>query len=267
MNTFSIFSRKGLLVALVGTPSVLAAYHAWTVYSKIKRVDQHHSSDSISESFQQSRTLTELVNPRGHVSAADAWHTDLNLPASTRRVTDEALLAAFVRGFFGGTVLALERSALRLARLNLVSYKALELAHTPQRIWHKSELSSRRLPSLGSIIFGAFQISNVQLVEADGPEQTESYIDVVYGSSQGRFAGAHRFSIVRDPTRPGQIRISFESTACNPTDNLPFAPAWAYAFHHVYATLLFRESVAEVLRLLETDLQAAGLFVKDESGS
>lgn len=122
----------------------------------------------------------------------------------------------------------------------------------PQRVWTVSGVSSLKLPTLHSLLFGAFQVCNIELQyddkdAGDGPS-TRSSIDFAYGSDQGRFAGAHRFSVIRNSNRSDEIRVVFESLSCNPTVNKPFAPEFALVFHRVYAMFLFQHSVASLVR-------------------
>ncbi|CAI0644153.1 unnamed protein product [Colletotrichum noveboracense] len=102
------------------------------------------------------------------------------------------------------------------------------------------------------VVVWRFQVCNIELQyedkdAGDGPS-TRSSIDFAYGSDQGRFAGAHRFSVIRNSNRSDEIRVVFESLSCNPTVNKPFAPEFALVFHRVYAMLLFQDSVASLVR-------------------
>ena len=60
--------------------------------------------------------MRQLVNPRGHLLAGDCRYTDLYVPPKAALISDETLLAAFTRGFFGGGVFGPERLFLRLVR-------------------------------------------------------------------------------------------------------------------------------------------------------
>lgn len=78
-----------------------------------------------------------------------------------------------------------------------------------------------------------------------------SYVDLAFGSDNSSFAGVHRFMVHREnkssPDDDDVIRITFASMACNPIQNKPIFPAILHTFHKLYAQLLFREGVAQVL--------------------
>ena len=77
------------------------------------------STKTISEIFQNSNSIKSIVNPKNHTAHNSRRSVSVTIP---RGVSDEAILARFVQGFFGGYVLAPERSVLGLLRLNLVGY-------------------------------------------------------------------------------------------------------------------------------------------------
>lgn len=76
----------------------------------------------ISDAFKFSKTVHELANPRRHQSAADSYSITLDIPPQHRQVSDQVLLARFVRGFFGGYVLGPERVALQTLGRTLVNF-------------------------------------------------------------------------------------------------------------------------------------------------
>ncbi|KAH9230896.1 hypothetical protein K456DRAFT_1763801 [Colletotrichum gloeosporioides 23] len=166
-----------------------------------------------------------------HVSTSDSRYVDLTLPKNASEVTDERILAAFTHGFFGGKVFAPERIVLAAIGRDFTGFEASYIAF---------------------VVVWRFQVCNIELQyedkdAGDGPS-TRSSIDFAYGSDQGRFAGAHRFSVIRNSNRSDEIRVVFESLSCNPTVNKPFAPEFALVFHRVYAMLLFQDSVASLVR-------------------
>jgi hypothetical protein len=55
-------------------------------------------------------TAVRIVNPQNHVPIHDTRYIKLSLP---KRLTDEEILARFVKGFFGGYVFGPERGLLR----------------------------------------------------------------------------------------------------------------------------------------------------------
>lgn len=126
-------------------------------------------------------------------------------------------------------------------------------------MWSKLELSNTSLPSLNTVLYGVFQVSDVQLTPQNNggslKEPTESHIDFCFGSDEFRFAGVHRFRITRTPTGvagdPVKVQVHSQSTSCNPIKESPVGPSFMYSFHKVYALLLFSEGVAEIKRWLD----------------
>jgi hypothetical protein len=138
-------------------------------------------------------------------------------------------------------------------------------------VWTIQQLSKDSLPSLGSVLFGAFQVIEVTIGNDDSKDGTqtelasETYVDIGFGSDRSRFSGFHRFSVVREPPAVGahdsiygidmgargssnRVRITFSSLACDPSRDKPAGWMILSAFHKQYAMLLLREGVAEVLR-------------------
>ena len=120
-------------------------------------------------------------------------------------------------------------------------------------------------------MFGTFQFLDSDLkrevsidhISASSP--SESFVDIGFGSDGSRFSGFHRFSISREQTPiemnagtedvdraaggiPTAVRITFSAFACNPSTERPPSSGLFSAFHKLYAMLLFREGVANVLR-------------------
>lgn len=88
--------------------------------------------------------------------------------------------------------------------------------------------------------------------------RSESFIDVGYGSDKSSFSGVHRFSIERKTVRDFKhnaaapthedITIRMSCMTCNPLKERRAAPEFLMTFHKIYAMLLFREAVSEVLK-------------------
>lgn len=149
---------------------------------------------------------------------------------------------------------------------------------TAERIWHKENVSREQLPSPFSILFGAFQVLDSRIRDADelgnsmvavheGTTGNASYIDIGFGSDKGQFAGVHRFSVVR-PQQPSRIdgwhdivaenndggndefetvEIHFSCVTCNPLVDVPLNPTgMLFRFHMFYADWLLRESVSRM---------------------
>ena len=108
------FQRKLWTTALATALTVGGLYGLEVVRrNRSTPSDQITHSDTISESYQQSRTIRELVNPRQHTAITDSHRYHLHLPPQARNISDEALLARVVRGYFGGLMFGPERCALR----------------------------------------------------------------------------------------------------------------------------------------------------------
>ena len=116
-------------------------------------------------------------------------------------------------------------------------------------IWSASQLSSYTLPLLNSKLFGGFQVIDYRLKQ-DFPDdsKTHSYIDFAFGSDTGYLAGVHRFSVWTDSKDDRKVVIEYEDTAFNPKVDKPLLPDLLLRFHLVYAMVLFREGVLNVLR-------------------
>ncbi|KAK2015787.1 hypothetical protein LZ32DRAFT_645586 [Colletotrichum eremochloae] len=250
------FSGCHILALTAAVPCCLFAKHIWDIYARIRPVERRRIAvvDGISNKFKQSYSLKELVNPKSHVYFGNTFLMDLSLPhnIAAEAATDEILLAAFVRGYFAGKVFAFERNLLQIARLTFVSYSGLTTATKP--VWETSELSPTSLPSLYSLLFGTFQVSHIEIQDSGNSvsvhEKRESNVDFVFGGDKTEFAGAHRFSIIRNPDRTGEVRVLYEHTACNPTINQPIKSDLLLRFHNFYAMLLFREGMAEMMQAL-----------------
>ncbi|KAK1574025.1 uncharacterized protein LY79DRAFT_567331 [Colletotrichum navitas] len=253
------FGGRYILALTAAVPCCLFAKHVWDIYARIRPVEKRRITitGGISNNFKESHSLKGLVNPRDHVILGDAYLMDLPLPQNiaAEDATDEILLAAFVRGYFAGKVFAIERNLLQIARVTFVSYSGLGLATAKTPLWETSALSPTSLPSMHSILFGAFQVSHIELQDSSDlvriQEKRESSIDFVFGADDTHFAGAHRFSIARNQERTGEVRILYEHMACNPTINQPLKPDFLFLFHTFYAMLLFQEGLAEVMQVLE----------------
>jgi hypothetical protein len=122
-------------------------------------------------------------------------------------------------------------------------------------------LSAHELPPLQALLFGVFRVVDFHIEPQANQEtsrQTYSYIDFAFGSDDGYIAGVHRFSVSRndlskeeteqDADSTASATIEFAHAGCNPRDNKPLKPEILQSLHMLYAMLLFREGVAEVLK-------------------
>ncbi|OAQ75744.1 hypothetical protein VFPFJ_10733 [Purpureocillium lilacinum] len=263
MATRLFSNRIALSSALVATAT--AGVYTALVYRRVSTTPPNTitSANAVSESFAKSATIRNLVNPRGYVAMSDSRSVTLELPrrdseeddgwtglaSEQQGPSDQVLLASFVKGFFGGRVFQPERIALGVLRLQAGPFPGLT---TPERrIWSTEELSNDTLPPPSSTIFGAFQVAAIDIANTETDEDptvsanqgTTSSVDVLYGSSEGHFAGCHRFSVCRDGRK---VKLALECVTCNPTVDAPLRPAFMFWFHRVYAMLLFRDALSNV---------------------
>lgn len=278
-NTSTIMAHRAILgrfvTASIATIIAGGGLYGFMVNRKIRGISRNQfvASNDISSSLRNSRTVRELINIKNHQSIVNSLTIELEIPPQHEDVADEVLLASFTRGFFGGLVLAPERTLLQTLRLNLVRFTRmfknptvgtgtnlwLGLASWPPstHIWSRAELPEERLPPMHSILFGVFQVVDVQLRHTDKGAtagHNESYVDFGWGSDQANFDGVHRFSVIRpinDPLSNRKIvQIHLQCLACNPQVDRPMGPGFLVPFHNKYSELLFREGVAEILKTL-----------------
>jgi hypothetical protein len=222
----------------------------------------------VPDSLSNANIVRALVNPHNHVAIGDSCSLVLTTHSEQETPSDEAILSALVKGFFSGPVFTPERIVLRLLGLQLVKFEGeiaasndiprsahrmyeIGLAPTAQRIWKTSQLSNTQLPTKTAILWGCFQVANIEL-SSSRDEDHKSMIDIVFGNNRGQFAGCHRFSVKRLETKShaqrqhAQFQIQLESIVCNPTINKPISISFLEGFHRIYANMLFRDAVAEV---------------------
>ena len=120
-----------------------------------------------------------------------------------------------------------------------------------------SELSRTKIPPRYTPLFGEnFMVLDVGLRSERIPEMEsreendQSFVEVGFGDNRKGFAGLHRFELVHDDGVEGQgVTICYSCISCNPTvDKLPF-PKFIFNFHEFYAMCLFRDGIAEVLKM------------------
>lgn len=118
-------SSRSLYIAFaLGIPLTMSAKHILDVYRRISPVPLTRiaSADSVPNSLIQSSAVREHVNPNNHVQVEDSRFIDVIIPPDRSAPADEAVLAQFIRGFFGGRVFAPERSLLRMLRRTLTYF-------------------------------------------------------------------------------------------------------------------------------------------------
>ncbi|GME43725.1 hypothetical protein NCS57_00863800 [Neofusicoccum parvum] len=209
--------------------------------SSISKTDIRAPDDN-SKRFKSSHSVTSIVNPHGHPAIPSSRSISLSAFPIAKDLSDEQILARFVKGFFGGWVIGPERTILRLFRPSLVHFPTLKDAGTPISVWSPSSLSPTTLPAKNTVLFGTFQVLDVK-IEERGDGETESFVDVGFGLDSIAFAGVHRFAVVR---REKEVDLVYEDMCCNPVVDKPLRLGGLHEFHKVYAMLLFREGVADV---------------------
>ncbi|KAF1845097.1 uncharacterized protein K460DRAFT_405372 [Cucurbitaria berberidis CBS 394.84] len=233
--------------------------YLYRIQSHISPVPIHRisSSPQIPDALKQSKAAL-AVNPNGHVTITDTRFTTLELP---NRLSDEQILARFVKGFFGGYVFGPESGVLRAVGKDLMRFERLKDIPVSSYIWAQSALSRETVPPLHSVLFGVFRVADCHF-QSPGDEKypelsqggSYSYIDVAFGSEKGPIAGVHRFSVTRDGRvkedggKNESVTIEFAHVGCNPKENKPLKPDFVQTLHLWYAMLLFREGVAEVMK-------------------
>jgi hypothetical protein len=84
---------------------------------------------TVSKLFEKSESVASIVNPKSHIAHNSSRSISVTVPGD---LPDEILLATFVKGFFGGYVLAPERLVLGVLRLDLVGYdQSMFHLHSP----------------------------------------------------------------------------------------------------------------------------------------
>lgn len=199
-----------------------------------------------------------VVNPERHRFDTEMYSYTLTTPKS-----DEQVLASFTRGFFGGPILFPERTILRyvlhgrgqitafskLSKVDLATKKILgpgpmalfeEDSSDVKKIWRASEIPTQSVLPVGSYLYGAFQVTDVEF----SGESAESHIDFGFGSDVNKFAGFHRFLVQR--LADNRVTVSFRGVVCNPTKDTGSPVAFLRPLHLIYAKLLFNDAIRAI---------------------
>ncbi|PTB35761.1 uncharacterized protein TrAFT101_010607 [Trichoderma asperellum] len=248
--TKSLKPQTVVLGATLVFAAVASGTYSFRIYNRYIRKYQIHIRPEIgvSDSLTNSNIVRTLVNPHSHVAMGDSRSVVLTTHSGQEAPSDEAILSALVNGFFSGPVFTPERIALRLLGLQLVKFEGL--APTSQHIWNTSQMPNTHLPAKTAILWGCFQVANIELSSSTYGDN-KSIIDIVFGNNKGQFAGCHRFSIKRleakshSQREPTQFHIQLECIVCNPTVNKPIGISFLGGFHIIYANMLFRDAVTE----------------------
>ncbi|KAK4580052.1 hypothetical protein LTR86_000254 [Recurvomyces mirabilis] len=226
------------------------ANRASTIYSRLSIPYPITLTRDVPTTLSNHRTVTSIINPN-------------KLPALSD--THEIVLARLCYGFFGGIVLTPERTLLGFLRKNLIGISALDAVAVPQEIWSRGNLPPEKALEVGSKLYGTFQVVDQHIAPlptaaADSKAlfDEESFITFAYGYDEGLFKGAHRFYVsqAQPPASSSthdrakgwaRLRMSSTNVVTSESPYMQKAMDWLGSFHLIYANLLFRDAVAEVL--------------------
>jgi len=241
-----------------------------------------------SSSFSIFPRSLEIVNPRNHQARFDTRSITLLKSEFARKesdkskyISDEEILASFVKGFFGGWSFTPERGMLAMLRnmgRKFIEAKFSKISPRKTAINTLDGLSKTKLLPKGTLLFGGnFLILDIhispnsvisaskslpelapasvfepsRLVSNKLEDPNISYIDVGFGSNERDFSGVHRFEVKRHPAaqeeRKEEVTICFSSMSCNPSSNKPPFPNAIFKFHCWYAMSLFRDGIEGVI--------------------
>lgn len=129
-------------------------------------------------------------------------------------------------------------------------------------LWIKSQLSRNRIPPLGTVFYGGFQVLDKEITPASASAPRSSFVDIGFGSDTATFAGSHRFEVITeenvDPKSDGadgvdghgdsgDVVVKLSHFRCNPLQNKPSGAEWIRWFHIIYAKMLFNDGIGEIL--------------------
>ncbi|CEI66625.1 hypothetical protein FVEN_g10177 [Fusarium venenatum] len=249
-------SQKILATSFAAAVTAGGVY-SFTVSNRVSLVDKNlvTRSQDIPESFITSNSAGQMLNAKKHVYHSDWRFITLDIPTEYENVSDQVLLAKFVKGFFAGAVIRPERVALQTVGTDLVHFS--KQAPVPRtNLWSLQDIPETNLLPINSVLFGVFQVLDSRIADLEttknSTKQTESYVDFGFGDDSTAFAGVHRFTVVR-PRADGnskrqKVQIHFQNMTCNPTVNKHLGPQWLMDLHEIYADYLFRDGVAEIKR-------------------
>ncbi|KAF5984943.1 hypothetical protein FBULB1_3136 [Fusarium bulbicola] len=222
--------------------------YGYSIQKRVSKVDRNLITrfKTVPEKFQKSRSVSEVVNAKQHIYDSDSRYITLDIPPQHGDVSDEVLLAKFVKGYFGGAVIRPERVALSTLGMTLVNFT--KSGPVPRKLWSCTELPEVSLPPVNTILYGVFQVLETEIGAKVAPNRTESHVDFGFGSDSDVFAGVHRFVVVRTKEEKSEetVQIHYESMTCNPIQNRPLRPRILFKFHEFYADLLFRDAISEI---------------------
>jgi hypothetical protein len=115
---------KGLLKVSALAAVAVSATYAGTVYKATRRTDPRRMTrqNTVPDSLQNSKSVNEIVDPRGFSTSFDTRSVSIAIPPHRRNVSDEELLSRLTKAFFGGAVIRPERFVLQTLKPNLVNF-------------------------------------------------------------------------------------------------------------------------------------------------
>jgi hypothetical protein len=276
------------------TAPALATSIALYFHLRLPPAVQLRTYYTLPNNFVHDTILHHHVNPANHPACIDVHEAYLRVPTtycrqsqqqngrSTRtgarapsedaRRLDEKILAAFTRGYFGGVVCALERTALTLWKADFVNVASVKRSLGSQiaaeSLWGAEPLREDVPLSLGTKLWGAFLVADTTVgrepgkVEGQSDEASTSWL---FGSDDGMLRGMHHFSVERvtdgAEDAVGKDRQDLESTgrddewwrvrycslSVDPRRDRMMGNALLRGFHMLYSEMLFRDGIREVL--------------------
>ena len=127
---FRSLTSRIFATSVLATVTAVGTY-GFVVNRRISLADRNSIScfDDIPDSLKQSNSVKNIVNVHNHKAMADSRFITIEIPDRLQKVTDEVLLAKFVKGYFGGRVIGPERIALQTLKLDLVHFKGERSRH------------------------------------------------------------------------------------------------------------------------------------------
>ena len=112
------------------------------------------------------------------------------------------------------------------------------------------------LPEIGTKLFGSWQVVDRHIASPLTDE--ESYITMAFGQDRDLFMGVLRFYVSKTSSATQgskivseassvQLRLCSMSIVTSNNEIVKTAVSWLGGFHALYASLLFRDAVAEVI--------------------
>jgi hypothetical protein len=112
---------NNILITSTAVACATASIYTARCYSQISTIStrQISSSDQVPLEFKNSKAA-EITNPNKHIAINDSRRITIKLPGP---LSDEEILARYVKGFFGGWWFGPERAALRKLGKVLVNFQ------------------------------------------------------------------------------------------------------------------------------------------------